>query len=202
MPKRSRISLRASFTRAANCAALPWFPPIYFRGTCRRLMSPGILAAFGHPDVIDYNAAPMRHTYIWIYVHVVFSTKNRRAWINQEIRPRLWAYMGGIGRKNGVHALKIGGVADHVHLVVALPSMVSIGETVREIKAGSSKWVHENHYRLFSWREGFGAFSVSASNLPEVTRYIENQEEHHRKISFADEWRAFVEKHSMTVVAQ
>ena len=91
-------------------------------------------------------------------------------------------------------------MADHVHLLLSLPSMVSIGEAVREIKAGSSKWFHENHHRLFEWQEGFGAFSVSASNQPEVIRYIENQEKHHRRISFADEWKAFVEKHSMMAV--
>jgi len=131
----------------------------------------------------------MRHTCIWIYVHVVFSTKNRRAWITSDIRERLWAYMGGVARKNGVRALKIGGVADHVHLLLLLPSLVSIGDAVREIKAGSSKWFHEDHHRLFSWQEGFGAFSVSASNVSEVMRYIENQEQHHRKMSFADEWK-------------
>jgi hypothetical protein len=80
--------------------------------------------------------------------------------------------------------------------LLALSSMASIGEVVREIKAGSSKWFRESHHRLFAWQEGFGAFSVSASNLRAVIRYIENQEEHHRKISFLDEWRTFVEKHS------
>jgi REP element-mobilizing transposase RayT len=137
----------------------------------------------------------MRHTFIWLYVHVVFSTKNRRGLISNGIRDPLWAYMGGIARKNGVHALKIGGMPDRVHLLLALASMVSIGEAVREIKAGSSLWVHENHNRLFSSQEGFEAFSVSASHLPSVMRYIENQEQHHRKMTFAEEWRQFVEKH-------
>ena len=139
----------------------------------------------------------MRHTLIWVYVHVVFSTKNRRSWMVKDIQQRLWAYMGGIGRKNGVHALSVGGMADHVHLLLAMPSLVSIGDAVREIKAGSSKWFHERHRRLFSWQEGFGAFSVSASNVPDVIRYIENQEEHHRKIGFQDELRALLRKHEI-----
>ena len=151
---------------------------------------------------MNYNAPLMPRSYVWLYVHVVFSTKNRRTWIGKEIQQKHWAYMGGVARKNGVRALKIGGTADHVHLLLLLPSMVSIGDAVREIKAGSSKWFRENHHRLFSWQEGFGAFSVSASNVKEVTDYIENQEEHHRKISFADEWRLLVEKYSMAVVAE
>ena len=107
--------------------------------------------------------------------------------------------MGGIARKNGVRALKVGGMADHAHMLLLLPSMVPIGEAVREIKAGSSLWFREQHDRLFSWQEGFGGFSVSASHVPQVTRYIENQEPHHRKISFADEWRLFVENYSMAI---
>jgi len=144
----------------------------------------------------------MRHTCIWIYVHVVFSTKNRRAWITPAIRKRLWEYMGGVARKNGVRALKMDGIADHVHMLILLPSLVSIGDAVREIKAGSSKWFHENHHRLFSWQEEFGAFSVSASNVDEVIRYIKNQEEQHRKMPFADEWRLLVEKYSMAVMSE
>ena len=138
----------------------------------------------------------MPHASVWIYVHVVFSTKHRRTWIGNDIRERLWAYMGGIARKNGVHALAIGGMPDHIHLLIALPSMISIADAVREIKAGSSKWFHENHHRLFAWQEGFGAFSISASSLDEVIRYIQNQEEHHRKFSFADEWKALVKKYA------
>ena len=109
--------------------------------------------------------------------------------------------MGGIERKNGIHALRIGGMSDHVHLLLTLTSLVSIGQAVREIKAGSSKWFHENHSRLFSWQEGFGAFSVSASNVPEVARYIDNQEQHHQKMSFRDEWRFLVEKHSVNKIS-
>jgi putative transposase len=101
---------------------------------------------------------------IWAYVHVVFSNKNRRSWIVKDIQQRLLAYIGGIGCKNRVHALRVGGMADHVHLLLGMPSLVSIGDGVREIAAGSSKWFHENHHRLFSWQQGFGAFSVSASN--------------------------------------
>ena len=149
---------------------------------------------------MHYNAAPMRHSSIWLYAHVIFSTKNRRPLVRKQIQENLWAYMGGIARKNGVRALKVGGMADHAHMLLLLPSMIPIGEAVREIKAGSSLWLHERHDRLFSWQEGFGAFSVSASHVPAVTRYIENQERHHRKTSFADEWRLLVEKYSMVIL--
>jgi putative transposase len=95
-------------------------------------------------------------------------TKNRRPLIRNEIQENLWAYMGGIARKNGVRALKVGGMADHAHMLLLLPSMVPIGEAVREIKAGSSLWFRERHDRLFSWQEGFGAFSVSAAHVAAV----------------------------------
>ena len=148
---------------------------------------------------MHYNAAPMRHSSIWLYAHVIFSTKNRRPLVRKQIQENLWAYMGGIARKNGVRALKVGGMADHAHMLLLLPSMVPIGEAVREIKAGSSLWFRERHDRLFSWQEGFGAFSVSASHVAQVIRYIENQQRHHRKTSFTDEWEVLVEKYSMAI---
>ena len=148
---------------------------------------------------MHYNAAPMRHSSIWLYAHVIFSTKNRRPLIGKKVQENLWAYMGGIARKNDVRALKIGGTANHAPMLLLLPSIVPIGEAVREIKAGSSLWFRERHDRLFSWQEGFGAFSVSASHVAQVTRYIENQERHHRKMSSADEWRLLVEKYSMAI---
>ena len=141
----------------------------------------------------------MSHSSIWLYAHVVFSTKNRRRLIGKEIQENLWAYMGGIARKNGARALKVGGVPDHVHLLLLLPSMIAIGELVREIKSGSSAWFRERHNRLFTWQEGFGGFSVSASHVPKVIRYIETQERHHRKTSFAEEWNLLVEKYSMAI---
>ena len=107
----------------------------------------------------------MRHTHMCVFLHVVFSTKNRRNTIRENFRKRLWSYMGGIARAHKLHAILIGGMGDHVHLLVAVPSTIAIGRAVQLIKMGSSSWVRENEYKLFQWQEGFAAFSVSQSNL-------------------------------------
>ena len=141
----------------------------------------------------------MRHTHMCVFVHIVFSTKNRRNTIRESFRERLWAYMGGIARANKAHALIINGMGDHAHLLLALPSTITIGRAVQLIKMGSSRWVRENEFKLFEWQEGFAAFSVSQSNLEKVTEYIRNQEVHHQRMSFAEEWNALLKKHGISL---
>ena len=141
----------------------------------------------------------MRHTHMCVFLHVVFSTKNRRNTIREDFRKRLWSYMGGIARAHQLHAIIIGGMGDHVHLLLAVPSTIAIGRAVQLIKMGSSSWVRENESKLFQWQEGFAAFSVSQSNLEKVKDYIRDQEIHHRRISFAEEWNALLEKHGITL---
>ncbi|PYY10052.1 MAG: IS200/IS605 family transposase [Acidobacteria bacterium] len=141
----------------------------------------------------------MRHTHIRVFVHIVFSTKNRRNTIREGFRQRLWSYMGGIARANKLHAIIIGGMGDHAHLLLAIPSTIAIGRAVQMIKMGSSTWVRENEYKLFQWQEGFAAFSVSQSNLEKVKEYVCDQERHHRKMSFAEEWNAFLQKHGISL---
>ena len=142
---------------------------------------------------------PMRHTHMCVFVHIVFSTKNRRNTIRDSFRERLWAYMGGIARANKAHALIINGMGDHVHLLLAMPSTITIGRAVQLIKMGSSRWVRENEFKLFEWQEGFSAFSVSQSNVEKVSEYIRNQEVHHRRMSFAEEWDALLKKHGLSL---
>jgi putative transposase len=134
-----------------------------------------------------------------VFIHVVFSTKNRRNTIRKDFRQPLWSYMGGIARENKVQAIMVGGMGDHIHLLLAIPSTIAIGRAVQLIKAGSSRWVRENKYKLFEWQQGFAAFSVSLSNLEQVKNYIREQEKHHRKMTFAEEWKAFLKKHAIAI---
>ena len=123
------------------------------------------------------------------------STKRGQA----KLKERLGAFMGGIARENGMTARAIGGVADHVHLLVSMPTTLPVAKAVQFIKGGSSTWVHQTfpQARNFAWQEGYGAFSVSVSHLPETIAYIANQEEHHRKKSFQEEYLAFLQKHGI-----
>lgn len=141
----------------------------------------------------------MAHTFTNLLTHVVFSTKERRPAIDAELMPRLFAYLGGIVRELGGKALAIGGVADHVHLLVVLPATLPIEEALRVMKANSSRWVHEKwpQRTAFAWQRGYGAFSVSRSQVSAVCRYIVQQEEHHRKTSFRDEFLALLKRHGV-----
>lgn len=141
----------------------------------------------------------MANTYTSIYIHYVFSTKNRVSVLGEKIRERLWAYIGGIARDHGMAALRVGGVTDHVHALVALPATVSIARGVQLIKGGSSRWMHETFPEIadFAWQEGYGAFSVSKSHVEETVAYIERQKEHHRERSFQEEYLAFLRKHEI-----
>lgn len=141
----------------------------------------------------------MANTYTAINVHYVFSTKNREPVLSGEIKARLWAFMGGIARKNKMTARAIGGVADHVHLLISLPTTLSVAKAIQLIKGGSSAWVHETFPQMhsFAWQEGYGAFSVSISHLVDTVAYIENQEEHHRGKTFQEEYVAFLKKHGI-----
>jgi putative transposase len=136
-------------------------------------------------------------SYISSYFHCVFSTKERRPFITPELRERLWPFLGGIARQNKMKAIEIGGVSDHVHILISLPSTMAISKAMHLIKGGSSKWVHETfpEQREFAWQGEYGAFSVSVSQLEKISQYIKGQEAHHRKVTFQEEFRALLEKH-------
>lgn len=141
----------------------------------------------------------MSHSFINSLYHCVFSTKNRRPLITPELQTRLFPYIGGIARENKMKLLAAGGVDDHVHLLISMPSTISISKAMQLIKGNSSKWIHETFpaYRMFEWQEGYGAFSIGVSDVERTTNYINNQPEHHQKMDFKTEFRAFVQKHGI-----
>ncbi len=129
-----------------------------------------------------------------IVVHLIFSTKQRVPLITPEIRPDLFAYLGGIVREMGGTALIVNGIADHVHMLIRIRPVHSIAEIMRIIKTNSGKWIHRKGHAKFAWQSGYGVFSVSESNIPAVTKYIATQDEHHKKHSFQEEFVAFLKK--------
>jgi putative transposase len=141
----------------------------------------------------------MANTYTSLYYHVVFSTKNRVRYINREIEHRVWAYLGGVARKHRMTALQVGGYEDHIHALVMAPASLAPSQAVQFLKGESSKWMHEEFPGLkdFAWQDGYGAFTVSKSNLPEVVCYIRDQREHHRKRTFQEEYLEFLRRHGI-----
>jgi putative transposase len=141
----------------------------------------------------------MSHSHICCLIHVVFATAERRPAIREDVRERLYGYLGGIARENGIPTLAIGGATDHVHILLSLPRTVSVAKAVQVLKSGSSKWLHESvpGLRNFAWQEGYGAFSIGVSQRAATVKYIETQPEHHRRISFADELRKFLSVHEI-----
>jgi REP element-mobilizing transposase RayT len=134
-----------------------------------------------------------------ILVHLVFSTKKREPLILPEIEGELQAFMGGIARDCGCPALVIGGTADHRHLLCSLSRTMTVAALIEELKTRSSKWIKTKgrEYTGFSWQAGYGAFSIGKSQVPIVQRYIAGQKEHHRRVSFQDEFRAFLKKYGV-----
>jgi putative transposase len=141
----------------------------------------------------------MANSYISCYVHYIFSTKQQHSLITPEFRPRLWAYLGGIARENKMKAAAIGGTDDHVHILLSLPATITLAKAVQLIKGGSSLWIHETFptQENFAWQEGYGAFTVSVSQLDKTIAYINDQEEHHRKKTFQEEYLEFLKKHGV-----
>jgi len=137
----------------------------------------------------------MSSTHLSLHYHVVFSTKERRAFIDECWRGRLHAFVGGTIRTAGGIAEAVGGTGDHIHLLMGLRATHQLSNVVRDIKSASSEWVHQEIRQfIFAWQEGYGAFTVSASQLPTVKQYIANQAEHHRAKTFLEEYRAFLMK--------
>jgi putative transposase len=138
-------------------------------------------------------------SYVSSYFHCVFSTKGRSPLIAPALSQRLFPFLGGVARQNDMKAVEIGGVADHVHILLSLPATVAIAKAMQLIKGGSSKWVHDTfpEHRQFRWQDKYGAFSVSVSQLEKTREYIRNQERHHRKMTFQEEFVALLKKHGI-----
>ncbi|HEU5396958.1 MAG TPA: IS200/IS605 family transposase [Verrucomicrobiae bacterium] len=133
-----------------------------------------------------------------LHFHVVFSTKDRYPFIDDAWRIRLHEYLGGVVRSAGGVPEAVGGPADHVHLLVGLRATLPLASFVQDIKQTSSRWIHETiGLKNFSWQQGYGAFTVSVSNCDPVKRYISGQVEHHRKVTFQEEYVAFLKRHGV-----
>ncbi|MEQ8847225.1 IS200/IS605 family transposase [Botrimarina sp.] len=142
----------------------------------------------------------MPSTYSCLSYHIVFTTKRRARYLSPEIRPRVYEYLGGVVRAEGGSLTEIGGVEDHVHLLVKLKPTQSLADFVRTLKANSSKWINENRLvsSRFEWQEGYGAFTVSESQTSAVSRYLQRQAEHHARTTFAEEVSRLCERHGVT----
>lgn len=137
----------------------------------------------------------MPSTHLALHYHVIYSTKDRLSVITSSWRERLHAYLGGVVRNVGGIAEAVGGVEDHVHLLIGLRATHCLADVVRDIKAVSSRWVHDEvNIRDFAWQEGYGAFTVSPSQRVTVRDYIGEQEEHHRRRTFQEEYMEFLQR--------
>jgi putative transposase len=127
-----------------------------------------------------------------VVVHLVFSTKNRTAWLTPVLRNEVFAYLVGILRDIGCVPMRVGGHEDHAHLLFAMVRTRSMAQVVEEVKTGSSRWIKKKGVADFSWQAGYAVFSVSMGEVDAVDAYIERQDEHHRRTSFMDEFRSLM----------
>jgi REP element-mobilizing transposase RayT len=141
----------------------------------------------------------MANTYSQIYLHFVFSTKNREPLIHSEIEERVWAYIAGVTKRHGMVPIQIGGIDDHVHALIGCPTTLSPSQIAKAIKGDSSYGMRREFegFLSFGWQDGYGVFSVSRSALTSVADYIRTQREHHSKLSFEDEYIGLLQKHGV-----
>jgi REP element-mobilizing transposase RayT len=143
----------------------------------------------------------MAHSYANLLYHIVFSTKNRQPWLEAALTAQLYEYIGGVIRTEGGIRLAITSMPDHIHLLAKLCQDQTVSEVVRAIKANSSGWLHRTCPALasFHWQTGYGAFSVSHSQVPTVRQDIANQQTHHATMTFQDEFRKFLRRHGIEI---
>jgi REP element-mobilizing transposase RayT len=139
----------------------------------------------------------MTHSYRVHFFHWIWSTQGRRQWIVSDVQQRLYSYVGGIVRNYEGSLIEIGGMPDHVHLLIKLNNLDTFSSLIRDVKAHSSLWVHKNFTQLkdFAWQEGYASYSVSYSGLAGVQGYIQTQEKHHQTMSFEEEYLKFLNLH-------
>lgn len=142
----------------------------------------------------------MSHTYSSNRIHLIFSTKKREKRLSRELQPELWPYMAGIARNHGFEAVKVGGVDDHVHALLLLPPTMPLAKAVQMLKGSSSHWLNQTGGagKDFAWQEGYGAFSVSASQTDDVVQYIANQASHHAKRNYEEEFLEFLKRYGIS----
>ena len=141
----------------------------------------------------------MANTYTCLYYHIIFSTKKRLRWISPRIEQRVWEYLGGIARTHKMTALQVGGIEDHIHCLILAHATLSPSQIVQHLKGDSSKWIHAEFpgMRAFAWQDGYGAFTVCKSHLPDIIQNILNQRNHHRKTTFQEEYVEFLKSHGI-----
>jgi putative transposase len=142
----------------------------------------------------------MANTFTCLHYHIVFSTKHREPWLRPELQERAWAYLGGIARQHDLTPLLVGGMDDHIHILLGMPATFTVSEALKRIKGGSSGWIKENltGCRGFAWQDGYGAFTVSKSAESDVKDYIARQQEHHRVRTFQEGYLALLQRHGIT----
>jgi len=135
----------------------------------------------------------MANTYTSLHYHFTFSTQNREPWIKPEIETRVWEFIGGIARKHKMKAIQVGGIDE------LAPPTLAPSQIAQYLKGPSSKWIHEEfvNLELFEWQDGYGAFTVSKSQVSDLIKYIKNQREHHRKKTFQEEYLELLKKHGV-----
>ncbi|HXF14630.1 MAG TPA: IS200/IS605 family transposase [Terriglobales bacterium] len=135
----------------------------------------------------------MSHAYVANFAHCIFSTKDRRNLISPDLQPQLYAYLIGTAKNLQITMVAVGGMPNHVHLLIAVPPAMALSVAIQKLKANSSRWMGEQGLS-FEWQKGYAAFSVSPSSVEVVTRYIRNQEQHHRVRTFEEEFIALLKK--------
>ncbi len=134
-----------------------------------------------------------------LLIHVVFSTQKRSSWLDEDISSELYPYISKILENHNCRALQIGGVENHIHILCVMAKTLSIGKIVEEIKTSTSKWIKtkDPKYKYFYWQHGYGAFSISSGHIEAVCDYIANQKQHHKTITFEDEFRSLLQKYDI-----
>ena len=150
-------------------------------------------AALNVTNVISSGQPSMSHSYSNNYVHAVYSTKERKNLIPPEFEKRFYPFFASVAREHAIALLAAGGMPDHTHLLFLLPATISLASAVKAFKANSSRFMHEQGF-AFQWQNGYGAFSVSASQLEKVIAYIRSQRERHKKMTFEQEFVALLKK--------
>lgn len=142
----------------------------------------------------------MANTFVQNYLHIIFHTKPKTTNLLSDDLPRVHQYLAGIVKNKGGKPVAVGGMPDHVHMLVSLPKTMALADFVRVVKAEASRWlktIDPHYYGAFAWQDGYGAFSVSSSVLPKVVEYIRNQQEHHKVRSFIDEYKEFLKAYDI-----
>src|SRR5713101_2173069 len=136
------------------------------------------------------------HSFIGCLMHCVWATKERRPSIKPELQQRLWPYLGGIARESKMKALIVGGVEDHVHVLLSIPATLSVAKSIQLLKGNSSKWSHDTFNEQWSieWQDGYGAFRIAISGVEDTTKYIRGQGKPHRKVTFKQALEVFLKK--------